>query len=403
MSQYLEYYPKWYHLGDPDNPIFAVLYGAVALSTIWMLEYISSRVLYSRAKGILLSDAAAQVTYNSSSLPEFIKWLIKERRPKGKLCRRALFGLFLRYLVLCVDIGILFMSLPRGINVFEYEVGTTQLSYNGQGVNDQLDSVIPCKIDNIEYRGFTPGVSRQICVSGRGVTPDIFSSLYGKDMYIFFQFSDDSGMKVASTLTHSQFTLTHSLRHVSDKDEVTRTSFAAPRKELLPVPDKLFQEAATAFLLNKNYRERCRRFDVKNRTFEAVVFSCRKIPSMPNIKIDINLVSFMMSVGTEKRYSNSIRPIGKLNRPRLCILPALILLAGLSAIAGMLILMRGTQDLAFKQWAHACRTAKKENVDNPLFSEELELELRPDFTIHNGLQSESEDDENKKPVFAQCV
>ncbi len=124
-------------------------------------------------------------------------------------------------------------------------------------------------------------------------------------------------------------------------------------------------------------------------------------PDNPNISIDVDLFNFLMSVGTEKASTRSTRTIGKLNRPRLCIIWALILFASLSGIAGILLLARGNQDLAFKQWANACSTAMKENVENPLFSEELEIDILPNSRVHASLQSGSDDIENKEYTHSQ--
>ncbi len=69
----------------------------------------------------------------------------------------------------------------------------------------------------------------------------------------------------------------------------------------------------------------------------------------------------------------------------------------------ILSLARGTQDLALKQWVQGCRLAEKGNVGNPLFSEDQELELLPDSTLHAVIESESEDENSAKPGIVQTV
>ncbi len=66
-SNVLEYFSPWYQRGDPDHFVYAVLYGFIALATIWLLEYICELILFSTAKGILLSDAAAHIALNNSN------------------------------------------------------------------------------------------------------------------------------------------------------------------------------------------------------------------------------------------------------------------------------------------------------------------------------------------------
>lgn len=63
----LRYEPRWYHWGDPDSVLLALAYGALALGTIFLVEYISAALLFSKANGILISDAAALIAFNNSS------------------------------------------------------------------------------------------------------------------------------------------------------------------------------------------------------------------------------------------------------------------------------------------------------------------------------------------------
>lgn len=154
-----------------------------------------------------------------------------------------------------------------------------------------------------------------------------------------------------------------------------------------------------AFLRHSSFRERCY---LRNRNSDrALLVFCNPVESASNITNDFDLIAFLMSAGTEKVITDSSRLVGKLNRPRLCIIPALILLGVLCLVAGLLILSRGTQDIAWKQWSHACRTAKKENVKNPLFSEDVKLELVPGFTLNSEYECDVKDEEGKKLEFCK--
>lgn len=386
MSMSLEFHPKWYHLGDPDYPIFAILYGAIAISTIYLLEYVSGRLLYSTAKGILLSDAAAQITYSSGSFIEFIKWFANQPNPRQKrLCRRALLGIFLRYLILCADVGILYLSIPRDIDVHEYDVGSTQLSYNVPGVNSELDQLISCKVDRIQYSGFTPKVARQICVSGRSGSYAFPAETSLVNMYVFGQAEGVEALAVGVSKTQSFFSLTHSMRIVQDNEEVSAAPWQSSQKILLPIPDNFVQQAANAFLNHEFYSKLCSPgIPVRNANFSGVGILCQDNPRFQNLTIDNTLVSFLMSVGTEKVNSGNPRVVGSMKRPRVCIIPAVLMLVGLISIAGLITLIRGTQDLAFKQWSYACRTAQLENDQNPLFCDDIELQLLADGSVQAG-------------------
>lgn len=75
----LRYEPHWYHWGDSDSVYLAVAYGSLALGTIFLVEYISSALLFSKANGILISDAASLITFSNSSWLEIFRWVFIER------------------------------------------------------------------------------------------------------------------------------------------------------------------------------------------------------------------------------------------------------------------------------------------------------------------------------------
>lgn len=62
----LEYQPEWYHLGDPDFIPIAFAYGALALATIFLVEYILAGILFSTGDAVLISDAAAHIAFSQS-------------------------------------------------------------------------------------------------------------------------------------------------------------------------------------------------------------------------------------------------------------------------------------------------------------------------------------------------
>lgn len=123
----LQYAPSWYHLSDPDYVFGAFFYGSLLLATISLVEYIFTGVLFSKANGVIISDAAAHVAFNNSSWFEVFCWIFMKRPPRStcserRVCKRAALALFLRIGVLVFDLVILGLSLPHEIEVYDEEV-----------------------------------------------------------------------------------------------------------------------------------------------------------------------------------------------------------------------------------------------------------------------------------------
>ncbi len=91
----LESFPPWYQHEDPDEFVYALMYVVVALATIWLLEYICELILFSTAKGILLSDGAAHIALNNSNWLDIVRWVWSMDK-NSRLCRRALMALVFR-------------------------------------------------------------------------------------------------------------------------------------------------------------------------------------------------------------------------------------------------------------------------------------------------------------------
>lgn len=128
----LNYKPKWYHLGDPDNIPLALAYGALALSKIFLVEYILAGVLFSNADGVLISDAAAHIAFSNSSWLEVCRWVLLARpgkKAERRVCKRAVIALLLRVVVLLIDLAILGLSLPHPIVVYEENVGSSIMAF----------------------------------------------------------------------------------------------------------------------------------------------------------------------------------------------------------------------------------------------------------------------------------
>lgn len=61
--------------------------------------------------------------------------------------------------------------------------------------------------------------------------------------------------------------------------------------------------------------------------------------------------------------------LGTIQRPRICIIPAVIIFLFFLTLAALVRLRRGRQDLAFKQWAYISLSHWSPNMENPLFAD----------------------------------
>lgn len=103
-----------------------------------VVEYISAALLFSKATGILISDAAALIAFSNSSWLEVIRCVFVKRPGKQldrRICKRAVLALFPRVVVIAIDLIILGLSIPRPIDVYERYVGSTAMAFRDIGVD----------------------------------------------------------------------------------------------------------------------------------------------------------------------------------------------------------------------------------------------------------------------------
>lgn len=72
--------------------------------------------------------------------------------------------------------------------------------------------------------------------------------------------------------------------------------------------------------------------------------------------------------------TSDVQRVGIINRPRLCILPSLILLALLLVIVLLLNLRGDSEDVMYKLWVFVSQKEDRDNPRNPLYSEAVELQ-----------------------------
>jgi len=223
MSEYtLKYEPSWYHIGDTDDAWIALAYGVLVLGTIYLIEYICASILLSGADGMSLSEAAANITFRNSNWIQIAGWMRSLFLQRKRKCKRAIVALFVRFFVLAIDIAILYLAVPRGIEVFWSDVDSTQMSFralpelppNGPDVKYGHGIPRPCRPDPFEYSGFKPFSRREICLSidrmsanNETATSELRNLSKTKDVYLINVYNEsvtltDLRLEVNYAFTH---------------------------------------------------------------------------------------------------------------------------------------------------------------------------------------------------------
>lgn len=65
--------------------------------------------------------------------------------------------------------------------------------------------------------------------------------------------------------------------------------------------------------------------------------------------------------------------VSEIQRPRVCIIPALIMFLGFFVVACIVRYAKGKQDLVFKLWSYISLCYESYNTANPLFSDDAEF------------------------------
>ena len=378
MFPTLDYRPRWYHLGDPDNFWVAIAYGFLTLATISVLEHIVQLTLFSTAEGICFSDISAMVTYSSCRISQILHWLYSR---KGHHCSRAVCGIIFRLTITLIDLGIIYLSIPQVIPVRESDLLATQLSWKSNAsvikvpISDTVRS--GCKDDAIRYEGFTGSASRHLCMSalpGRFEHLEKFINRSSALNYVFVKHR--SALKLY--LAHDEILYSYFLKLSVGRGENTKSL-------RIQLPDNIISQAVNAFRRIRN-ATLCN----FNTTKTGALVSCPDI----RVKIDESVVDpappFLFSkLGTETSLPNVSKVdnfnqdimlypmIGFISRPPLSIAPAVLLLSVLLTICGLLKKGRVQQDLKNKLWTYFRIRYEIEDCDNPLEAPEFEFSLDP--------------------------
>lgn len=123
----LKFQPRWDRIGDADKTGFAILYGIIAMTTVWLFENLVENLLFPSNMTISISDAAALLTFQGASWVDIVKWNSKSHRGNRRN-RRAYIAVLLRLAITLVDVFIVFLSIPQEMKVLESDVGRPELN-----------------------------------------------------------------------------------------------------------------------------------------------------------------------------------------------------------------------------------------------------------------------------------
>ncbi len=401
-SGVLEYFPPWYQHGDPDEFGYAVLYGFVALATIWLLEHICELVLFSTAKGILLSDAAAHIALNNSNWLDVARWVLKMRK-NSRLCRRAFIALVFRCALVAVDVGIILQAIPHDVVVYENMVGGTELSLSPNAerahIPELRNAFLSCKPDLFRYEGFDATTSRTICLVN---VPSRPSNLDGNSTVATFYFAFSKGMlRIRSNRLYNRYLIRHSMRIVGGQTGSDTDLLVSSDRDTLELAP---QAALIASEIPLVQGWGC----VSQRTSDvSAIMNCTTAPpgDLTSQIHDWMILGLFDRIGTvkvnpkgtvysipgresTKDASGVTKPaklletkglgprLGTLRRPRLCIFPALILLFCIGVVSLVVRFFTGSQDFAWKLWLFLSISAGMSNTNTPFSTRCTEIDVR---------------------------
>jgi len=169
LKHFLTYEAPWYQYGDADQPEFAILYGLIAIATMWIVESILHNLLFSSGDHISVAEVAALFTFKGASWSEIFRWNLRGRGIRRS--RRAHIAILLRLVVTLVDIAIVVLAVPRDFPVKESFIGRPIITFDTQPPARKLlpkPSAIPfelhtCIWDKVQFRKFTPNAAIMVC------------------------------------------------------------------------------------------------------------------------------------------------------------------------------------------------------------------------------------------------
>lgn len=381
--QQMRYEPEWFHIGDADRTEFAVLYGVIAIATVWVFESIVHSLLFTSNLHISLGEVAALAAFKGSSLPGALWWA--SSRPRGaKRSRRAYIALILRLVVTLVDIAIIVLAVPQEIVLSENDVGSTRINMKRNGnkllptPNSPTLESNPCIWDKTVFAGFVPASSVLICAASAeesdGADPAFDNILNG---------SNENGVAISHNRGRERLVFT--AQPSGESFYITHNLFVPARGSrgattfTLPLPSDIAEQTVEALSNDTSFSAVCPKVSPKRfRCDGRIVNNTIAVRTRTLSAVLDNTYTTRVEAPEFKRLSTGVsvssRPqIGVVNRPMLCVFPALIVLGALFVIDTIVKLFLGSDNLIIKLYYLAAEATGTETNQNPFFAADRRL------------------------------
>ncbi len=374
----LRFAPAWYHVGNADMPALTIAYGMVAMATVWVFEAIVALVLYDRGAHISLADVGALVCHRGSTWGGLARWQFRTRR--RRLNKRGYIAVLLRLLVTVVDVGIIVLAVPSTTPVTERDVGMSQINLRARGARllpgAKYAGVVPnpCLWTRVKFQGFTPTATMLMCTNAMDDAEVEAGSTTSAGFVLMYN-SKLQRLEFRTTPDNRPFFLTHNLFMPAT---ATR---AVPRTFNLPMPDDIEAQVARTVLTHTNCTRAGMNFTCPRRTRSlrteilALVMENLYTSAVRN-RCAMRKVMANRNYTVDEKYVE----LGSLNRPLLCIYPALILLGSLVVVyMGLKVAFRVSSGSIERKLFNLVAEATNAKVDrNPLVETDDVLQLSSD-------------------------
>lgn len=383
LKHFLTYEAPWYQYGDADQPEFAILYGLIAIATMWIVESILHNLLFSSGDHISVAEVAALFTFKGASWSEIFRWNLRGRGIRRS--RRAHIAILLRLVVTLVDIAIVVLAVPRDFPVKESFIGRPIITFDTQPPARKLlpkPSAIPfelhtCIWDKVQFRKFTPNAAIMVCFtslsfekpSPSGIRSNGFSVKYVSELErISFQSHPDD---IEFFLTHNLFLPADSGRPASTyslplpADIVAQTSNMLARK--LDGCNRFPGRTAGTDSFRCQNNNQTSGFELRKKVIIEMLNSTYTKRIFPE-EIRKNRTKNLRKVRGQGNIDSSDQEIGTVNRPYLCVFPALIVFGALAIIDIMVKLWLGNNNIISKLYRLAVEAIGDDGSLNPLYA-----------------------------------
>lgn len=335
----ITYTPAWYHRGDADIPGFAILYALLTVVTIWAFESLVERFLLLDGENLSSTMVSSLVTFKGSTWIQIIQWSFRSlnKLPSAsaegeerKISHRSFAAIFVRVLVVVVEVVLVLLAIPKTFDVVDIDVGQSQIKLRGDGEplliagNKQLPIFHPCVWDKLIYEGFVPSIAVLVCHKETFSETQNRNATAGWNLQIKY-FANREELNFQIQPSGEEVIVTHNmLRSAIDENGAVTYN--------LPLPKDIASQAAQV-IQNDNVLGSCIQKGTTENTFQ---FSCSTLVTRSRV-----LTAVFTSLNTTRVEATSRKinqkgeseapkvKVGTISRPRLCVYPFLILLGSI--------------------------------------------------------------------------